>query len=82
MWLIIFIAILWGIILAVAYQYASKKPTYLSIMLMSYFSFVVIMSIYTDYLMRAEFYIDVFFIFVTGYIFLKFKNQTTQKIDQ
>lgn len=81
-WGIIFIAILWGIILAVAYQYASKKPTYLSIMLMSYFSFVVIMSIYTDYLMRAEFYIDVFFIFVTGYIFLKFKNQTTQKIDQ
>lgn len=69
---IIFISIFWGLILAWAYQYATKKPTYWSIMLMSYLSFVVIMSIYTDYLMRVEFYLDMAFIALTNFIFYLF----------
>lgn len=71
---IIFISCLWGAVLALAYQYATKKPTYLSIMLMAYLSFVVIMSIYTDYLIRAEFYMDISFICIVGLIFCKFKE--------
>lgn len=73
-WGIVFMAIFWGTVLALAYQYASKKPTYLSVMLMAYLSFVVIMSIYADYLTRAEFYLDILFIAVTGLIFFKFKD--------
>ncbi len=68
---IIFIAVFWGVVLSLAYQYALKKPTYLSVMLMSYLSFVVIMSIYTDYLMRAEFYMDLFFIFIISLVLNK-----------
>jgi len=71
---IIFISIFWGVVLATAYQYATKKPTYWSIMLMAYLSFVVVMSIYTDYLTRAEFYLDLCFIGFIGYIFSKFGN--------
>lgn len=68
---LIFIAGFWGIILAWSYQAAIKKPTYLSVMLMSYLSFVVVMSIYADYLMRAEFYLDLVFIFMIGFVFSK-----------
>ncbi|MDO8669581.1 MAG: O-antigen polymerase [Candidatus Buchananbacteria bacterium] len=71
---VILISLFWGAVLSLAYQYASKKPTYLSVMLMAYLSFVVIMSIYADYLLRPEFYMDMFFILITGLIFFKFKD--------
>ena len=61
---IILAAVGWGVILALIYQLATKKPTLLSVMLMSYLSFVVVMSIYTDYLLREEFYLDLIFIFL------------------
>lgn len=59
---------LWGLGLSWLYSLMSKKPTLLSVMLLSYFSFIVIMSIYTNYLMREEFYLDVAFILVFGYL--------------
>ena len=68
---IIFIAIFWGVVMSLAYNYAIKKPTCLSIALVSYLSFVVVMSIYADYLMRPEFYMDLAFIFIIGFIFRK-----------
>ncbi len=72
---IIMISIFWGTVLALSYEWATKKPTLWSIMLISYLSFVVIMSIYADYLTRAEFYLDVTFIFLVGYIFSHTKKR-------
>ncbi|MFA5029523.1 MAG: O-antigen polymerase [Patescibacteria group bacterium] len=66
-WLgIIVAAIFWGVLLAVIYNWVTKKPTVLSVMLFAYFSFVTVMSIYTNYLMREEFYLDIILILLVG----------------
>lgn len=55
---IILAAVFWAVILSGIYFSAIKKPTFLSVMLFAYFSFVVIMTIYTNYFSRPEFYLD------------------------
>ncbi len=59
----------WGIILSLIYVWATKKPTLLSVSLFSYFSFVVIMTIYTNYFLREEFYLDILLLIILGLIF-------------
>ncbi len=61
-------AAIWGILLSLIYQWAIRRPNIVSVMMFAYFCFVVIMSIYTNYLTREEFYLDVFVILVLGLI--------------
>lgn len=68
---IILSALLLGALLSSLYEYATKKPSYFSVMLISYFSFVIIMSIYTNYMLREEFYLDIVFISVISYLMVK-----------
>lgn len=65
---IILAAAFWGILLSGIYIWAKKKPSLLSVMLFAYFSFVVIMSIYTNYFMRPELYLDLGVIIAVGLI--------------
>jgi hypothetical protein len=58
--------IIWAVVLALVYQLAIKYPSLLTALLFAYASFVVIMSIYTNYLFRPEFYLDLVLIFVVG----------------
>jgi hypothetical protein len=75
-WLgIIVAAILWGAFLAYLYHHSLRRQSLLSVMLLSYFSFVIIMSIYTNYLGREEFYLDIVFIFIVSYLL---KQKTTK----
>lgn len=71
---IIFGAIFWGILLSGIYNWATKKPTFLSVMFFAYFSFVVIMSIYTNYFLREEFYLDIILILIIGLLLNYSKN--------
>lgn len=64
-----------GFILSYLYQYATKKPSYFSVILVSYFSFVIVMSIYTNYMLREEFYLDVVFIAMVSYLMMKKKKE-------
>ncbi len=65
---IVLASIFWGILLSGLYVWAKKKPSLLSALLFAYFSFVVIMSIYTNYFMRPELYMDVAGIILIGLI--------------
>lgn len=59
---------IWGAALAGVYWWAGRRPSLTSIMLCAYASFVVIMTIYTNYLLRPEFYLDVIVIVGLGYL--------------
>ncbi|MFA6919041.1 MAG: O-antigen polymerase [Patescibacteria group bacterium] len=65
---IILAGVFWGILLSGLYIWAKKKPSLLSVMLFAYFSFTVIMSIYTNYFLRPELYMDVVAVIVIGLI--------------
>ncbi|HNW08964.1 MAG TPA: O-antigen polymerase [bacterium] len=68
-WLgIIGAAIFWGSGLSLIYNWSTKKTGLLPVLIFAYFSFTVIMSIYTNYLMREEFYLDMALILIIGLI--------------
>ncbi|MFA5124222.1 MAG: O-antigen polymerase [Patescibacteria group bacterium] len=48
----------WGVLLGVIYAFAWRRPNPLTTMLFAYFSFVCIMSIYTNYFQREELFMD------------------------
>lgn len=80
---IVFAAIFFGIILSFLYILATSKKSLLSTMLFAYFSFFIIMSIYTNYMRRAEFYLDVLviaFLQILIYYYNKNKDKIEQKI--
>jgi len=66
--------ILWGGLLAFIYRWAYERASTLPLLLYAYFTFVVVMSIYTNYLMRPEFYMDILVIIIAGYFFDKKKS--------
>jgi len=51
-------AALWGGLLSLIYVWVNRRPSLLSIMFFAYFSFVSIMTIYTNYFGREELYLD------------------------
>ncbi len=65
---IIIAAVVWGMLLSLIYQWAMRRPSAVSIMLFAYLSFVVLMSIYTNYFMRSELYLDLVVIGVVGWM--------------
>jgi len=67
-------ALFLGLILALAYAWAIKKPQFLSIMIFAYLSFAVIMTIYTNYFQRSEVYLDLVLIFIAALILRKKKT--------
>ena len=68
-WLgLVLVAVFWGALFSGVYFLATKKPSLLSVLLFSYFSFVAIMSIYTNYFQRPELYLDLLLIFSVGLI--------------
>ncbi len=80
---IVFAGVLFGIIFSILYILGTSKKNLLSTMLFAYFSFFVIMSIYTNYIRRAEFYLDIFVIAILQTIFYyysKNKDKIEQKI--
>ncbi len=78
-WMGVFFAALgWGFFLASSYIFATKRPGLISAILFAYMSFMVIMSIYTNYFMRQELYIDAALLLVVSLVlesnFLKKKE--------
>jgi len=74
-WLgIIIAAIFWGAGLALIYIGATKKTGLLPVLMFAYISFVTIMSIYTNYLLREEFYLDLILILIIGLILDRCSN--------
>ncbi|MFA6422559.1 MAG: O-antigen polymerase [Candidatus Buchananbacteria bacterium] len=66
-----------ALVLSFVYSYATKKPNFFSIILFSYFSFVTIMTIYTNYFQRSELYIDLAVIIICALILrLRFYKQS------
>jgi oligosaccharide repeat unit polymerase len=65
---IIVAAVVWGALLSLIYQWAMRRPSAVSVMLFAYLSFVVLMSIYTNYFMRSELYLDLLVIGVVGWM--------------
>lgn len=63
---IILAAILWAAMFAAIYVWATKKASLASVLFFAYFSFVIIMSLYTNYFMRQEFYMDIVLIAATS----------------
>ena len=61
---IILASIFLAVILSVFYLLAIKKPSFLTISIFSYLSFITIMTIYTNYFQRSELYIDLTVILV------------------
>lgn len=57
-WGIVLAGVFWGMLLGVIYTCAVKRPNLLTIALFAYFSFVCIMSIYTNYFQREELFMD------------------------
>ncbi|MFA6593997.1 MAG: O-antigen polymerase [Candidatus Buchananbacteria bacterium] len=57
-WGIALAGVFWGLLLGAVYTFAVKRPNLLSIALFAYFSFVCIMSIYTNYFQREELFMD------------------------
>ncbi|MBI5765811.1 hypothetical protein HZA71_01125 [Candidatus Falkowbacteria bacterium] len=78
-WGIIFAAIFWAILLSGVYYFAVRKSGFISTMLFAYFSFMVIMSIYTNYFLRQEFYLDILVVAAVG--FLVNKSNKKNKAD-
>lgn len=68
-WLgIIGAGVLWGGLLAFIYRWAYERASALPLLLYGYLTFVVVMSIYTNYFMRQEFYLDVVLLVIIGFI--------------
>ncbi|MFA4871574.1 MAG: O-antigen polymerase [Patescibacteria group bacterium] len=67
-WGVIFAAIFWAILLSGVYYFAVRKSGFISTMLFAYFSFMVIMSIYTNYFLRQELYLDILVIAAVGFL--------------
>ncbi|MEK7167611.1 MAG: O-antigen polymerase [Patescibacteria group bacterium] len=63
---IVLAAVFLGLILGFSYSWATKKTSLGSVMLFAYLSFVVVMSIYTNYFMRPEMYLDLVLILILG----------------
>ncbi|HPO11071.1 MAG TPA: hypothetical protein PLM63_00580, partial [bacterium] len=78
---IVFAGVMFGIVFAVLYIIGTSKKNLLSTMLFAYFSFFTIMSIYTNYLRRSEFYLDIFVIAFLQTIFYYY-NKNKDKIEQ
>ena len=78
-WGIILAAIFWAILLSGAYYFAVKKSGFISTILFAYFSFMVIMSIYTNYFLRQEFYLDIAIIILLGFLINKFRQKEVIK---
>ncbi|MFA6228110.1 MAG: O-antigen polymerase [Patescibacteria group bacterium] len=57
-WGIALAGIGWGALLGTIYAFAQRRPNPLTSMLFAYFSFVCIMSIYTNYFQREELFMD------------------------
>lgn len=68
---VIFAAIFWAATLSFVFIFLNKKAHWLSAFLFAYFSFVVMMSIYTNYSMRSEMYLDLLAIFLVYCILTK-----------
>ncbi len=49
----------WGYLLSLLYYYTKNNQKLSTVILFAYFNFVIIMSVYTNYTLREEFYIDV-----------------------
>jgi oligosaccharide repeat unit polymerase len=80
-WLgVILAAASWGVGLSFVYVWNQKRPSLFSAMILAYFSFVSIMTIYTNYLGREEFYLDLFLlglVFVFSGLSFQSKNKKT-----
>lgn len=71
-------AALWGLGLAFIYVWNNKRPSLLTAFVLSYFSFVSIMTIYTNYFGREELYLDLALIFLISILLRpKQKNLTS-----
>ncbi|MEI6626999.1 MAG: O-antigen polymerase [bacterium] len=67
-------AIWWGALLSGIYWWAVRRPGFISAMLFAYFGFVTIMTIYTNYFIRQEFFMDLAVILMIG-IILNWNNK-------
>lgn len=68
-----------ALVLSFVYSFATKKPNFFSIMFFSYFSFIAIMTIYTNYFQRSELYLDLIIIVISGILLslkLDFRKST------
>lgn len=70
---IIVAAIFLAGVLSVSFIYLNKKTHWLAVFLFAYLSFVVIMSIYTNYFMRSEVYLDLVVILGVYWLLTKWK---------
>jgi len=71
-------ATIFGTIFAYIYVLAIKKNNLAFTLLFAYFNFFIVMSIYTNYIRRQEFYLDVAFILLLHFSFAfyeKYKNK-------
>lgn len=75
-WGIYTAVIIWGLILSLIYVLNKKRPSLLTAFLLSYFSFVVIMTIYTNYFNREELYLDLILFFLISFI-INFNKKLT-----
>lgn len=75
---IIMAAALWGAGLSFVYVWATHRPSILSAIILAYFSFVSIMTIYTNYFGREELYLDLA-LFLLIFLMLKLKKYCGHK---
>lgn len=68
------IAIMWGMGLSLIYVWNKKRQSLFTAFVLSYFSFVSIMTIYTNYFDREELYLDLVLILLI-FILLNFKQK-------
>jgi oligosaccharide repeat unit polymerase len=68
---IVIAAIFWGALLAGIYAWAIKRSSAIAVLMFAYFSFVVIMSVYTNYFLRPELFLDLILISVVGWMLQK-----------
>lgn len=78
---IVFAGVFFGVSFSSLYVLANLKKNFLSTMLFAYFNFFIIMSIYTNYIRREEFYLDIFLI-VFLQIIIYYYNKNKDKIEQ
>ena len=80
---IVLAAVFFGGLFSSIYVFAIKRKSFASIMLFAYFNFFIIMSIYTNYIRREEFYLDLFliaFLQILIYYYSRNKAVIEQKI--
>jgi|GEM_PF-822743 len=68
-------AVLFGSIFATIYVLATKKNNLAFTLLFAYFNFFIVMSIYTNYIRRQEFYLDIAFIIFVNFIFYFYEKK-------